>query len=106
MGVSRTYRQAAARRWLVGLDARPLFCGGPWRGGGRLEPSGSVDAYSLVDDLSCRWVHACIVVVPFLALREVAVPIWDQVRPLWVECGPFALIVSQSWTSEQRCLTS
>ena len=38
---------AARRRWLVGLDACPLFRGGPQLGGGRLEPSGSVDAHSL-----------------------------------------------------------
>ena len=54
-----------------------------------LEPSGSVDAYSLADDLGCHWVHAYIVVVPFVALSEVAVHILEQVRLLWVECGPF-----------------
>ena len=58
-------------------------------GGGRLEPSVSVDAYSLVDDLGCRWVHAHVVVVPFVALREVAVHILEQLGLLWVERGPF-----------------
>ena len=37
-------RQVARRRWLVGVDSCPLFRGGPRRGGGRLEPSNSVDA--------------------------------------------------------------
>ena len=81
--------QAARRRWLVGVDACPLFCGCPRRVDGRLEPSGSADAYSLADDLGCRWIHACIVVVPFVALCEVAVHILEQVRLLWVECGTF-----------------
>ena len=71
------------------MDLRPLLRGGPWRGGGRLEPSGSVDACSLVDDLSCCWVHVYIVVVPFVALREITIHILAQVRLLWVECGPF-----------------
>ena len=75
--------------YVVGVDSRPLLRGGPWRGGGRLKPSGSVDAYSLVDDLGRRCVHAYIVVVPFLALREIAVHILEQVGLLWVECGPF-----------------
>ena len=48
-----------------------------------------MDAYSLLDDLGCRWGHAYIVVVPFVALREIAVHILEQVRLLWGECGPF-----------------
>ena len=66
-----------------------LLCGGQWRGGGWSEPSGSVEAYSLVDDLGCCWVHAYIVVVPFVALREIALHILEEVRLLWVEYGPF-----------------
>ena len=95
-GISNDDGVAVVRAWqaarcccLVGVDAPPLFPGGSWRGGCGLEPSGSVDAYSLVDDLGCRWVHACIFVVPFVALREVAVHILEQVRLLWDECGPF-----------------
>ena len=80
--------QAARRCWLVGVDACSLFRGGPRRGGGRLESLGSVHAHPLPDDLSCRWVHADIVVVPFMALCELAVHILEQVRFLWVECGP------------------
>ena len=75
--------QAAWRRWLVGVDACSLICGVPRRLGGRLESSGSVDAYSLADDLGCCWFHAYIVVVPFVALCEVAVHILEQVRFLW-----------------------
>ena len=59
-------RQTARRCRLIGVDLRPPLCRGPWRGRGWLEPSGSVDAYSLVDDLGCCWVHAYIVVVPFV----------------------------------------
>ena len=80
--------QAARRRQLLGVNARHLLRGGPWRGCGRLEPSDCVDAYSLVDDLGRRWVHAYMVVVPFVALCEIAVHIWEQVRLLWVACGP------------------
>ena len=54
-----------------------------------MEPSGSVDAYSLADDLGRCWVHACIVVVAFMALREIAVHIFEQVRLLWVQFGSF-----------------
>ena len=82
----------ARRRQLVGVVLRPLLCGGPWRGGGLLEPSSSVVAYSLVDDLGPCWVHAYIVVVPFLAFREIALHILDQVRLLLVECGPFGCL--------------
>ena len=67
--------QVARRRWLVGVDACPLFRSGPRRGGGRLELSDSVNDYSLPDDVGCSWVHACIVVVPFVAVCEVAVHI-------------------------------
>ena len=81
--------QAARRRLLVGVDACPLFRGGPRRGRGWLEPWGSVDACALADEIGCRWVNACIVVVPFVALCEVAVHMLEQVRLLWVECGPF-----------------
>ena len=81
--------QVAWRHWQVGVDARSLFRGGPGRGGGRLESSGSVDAYSLADDLGCRWIHAYIVAVPLVALCEVAVHILEQVRFWLVECGPF-----------------
>ena len=66
-----------------------MFSGGPWRVGGRFEPLGNIDAFSLVDVPGRRWVHAYIVVVPFVALREVAVHLLEQVRLLWVECGPF-----------------
>ena len=81
-------RQAARRRWLVGMDACSLLRGGPRRGGGRLESSGSIHARPLADDLGCCWVHADIVVVPLVALCQVAVHILEQVRFLWVECGP------------------
>ena len=42
-----------------------------------------------MDYLGRRWVHVDIVVVPFVALREMAVHILDPVRLLWLECGPF-----------------
>ena len=70
-GVAVVRAWQTARRWgLVGVDLRPLLRVGPWRGGGRLQPSGSVDAYSLVDDLGHCWVHAYIVVVPFLPCKR------------------------------------
>ena len=80
--------QAARRRWLVGVDACSLFHDGPRRGGGRLESLGSIQSHPLADDLGCPWVHADIVVVPLVALCEVAVHILEQVRFLWVECDP------------------
>ena len=43
----------------------------------------------MVDDLGRCWVHGYIVVVPFAALREIAVHILEQLHLLWVECGPF-----------------
>ena len=81
--------QAAWRRWPVGVDACSLFSGGPRHGVGWLQSSGSVDTYSLADDPRCHLVHAYIVAVPFVALCEVAVHILEQVRYMWVECGPF-----------------
>ena len=81
-------QRAARRRWLVGMDVCPPFRGGPWRGGGRLESLGSIHAHPLADNLGCRWVHADIVVVPLVALCQVAVHIFEQVRFLLVECGP------------------
>ena len=71
-----------------GVDACPPFPGGPRRGGGRLESLGSIQAHPLADDLGCRWLHADIVVVPLVALCQVAVHILEQVRFLWVRCGP------------------
>ena len=80
--------QAARCRWLVGMDAWSLFCGGPRRSGGRLESLVSIHAHPVADDLGCCWVHADRVVVPLVALCQVAVHILEQVRFLWVECGP------------------
>ena len=83
-GIRKDDGVAVVRAWqteqrcrLVGVDLRCLLRGGPWCGGGRLGPSGSVDAYSLVDDLGRCWVHAYIFVVPFVALREIAIHILE-----------------------------
>ena len=81
-------RQAARRRWLVVMDVCSLFRGDPRRGGGQLESPGSIHAHPLADDLRWCWVHADIVAVPLVALCQVAVHILEQVRFLWVECGP------------------
>ena len=92
-GIRKNDRVAVVRAWQAAphcwLDPCPLFPGGPQRGGGPLESSGSVHAHPLVNDLGRRWVNAYIVVVPFVSLCEVAVHIFELVRFLWVECGPF-----------------
>ena len=81
-------RQAAWRRWFVSMDVCPPFRGGPRRVGVRSESPGSIHAHPLANDLSCRWIHAEIVVVPLVALCQIAVHILEQVRFLRVECGP------------------
>ena len=48
-----------------------------------------MQAHPLADDLGCRRVHADIVVVPLMALCQIAVHILEQVHCLRVECGPF-----------------
>ena len=80
--------QAAWRRWLVSMDVCLTFCGGPRRVGLRSESPGSLHAQPLADDLGCRWVHADIVVVPLVALCQIAVHILEQVRFLRLEWGP------------------
>ena len=96
-------RQAAQRRWLVGVDACSLFRGGSRRGGGRLWSWGSIHAHPLADDLGCGWVHADIVVVPLVALCEVADTYWS--RYAFRGWNVVHSTVPKSWTWEQRCLT-
>ena len=81
-------RQAARRRWSVSMDVCPPFCGGPRRVCVRSESPGSIQAHPLADDFAARWVHADIVVVPLVALCQIALHILEQVRFLRVECGP------------------
>ena len=81
-------RQAAWQRWLVSMDVCSPFRGGPRRVGGRSESPGSINVHPLADDACCRQVHADIVVVPLVALCQIAVHILEQVRCLRVECGP------------------
>ena len=80
--------QAAWHRWLVSMDVCSPLRGRPRRVGVRLESPGSIHAHPLADDLGCRRVHADIVVVPLLALCQIAVHILEQVPCLRVECGP------------------
>ena len=76
-GVVVWVRQAARHRWLVGMDVCPPFRGGPRRVGVRSESPGSIHPRPLADDLGCRRVHADVVIVPFMALCQVAVHVLE-----------------------------
>ena len=70
------------------MDVCSPFRGGPRRVGVRPESPGSIHAHPLADDLGCGRVHADIVVVPLMALCQIAVHVLEQVPRLRVECGP------------------
>ena len=78
-------QQAAWHCWLVIMDACPTFRGGPRRVGVRSESPGSMHAHPLADDLGCRQVHADMVVVPLVALRQIAV----HILLAHANCTPF-----------------